>query len=190
MSIKHYLLGGFVFVICTLALVACQSRNPLYATPSFAWDTVSPATAGMDEGQLDAAFDDAFADGAYTQAALVIKDGKLVYERYKGATENESDIYQSVYPGSKDFDVRTKNSLASSWSMAKSFVSILVGIAIDQGHIKSIEEPASCMALPGALFLPDCYTMQVASLFFGVSMTPGIFMTSTFIFQQFKVPRW
>jgi CubicO group peptidase (beta-lactamase class C family) len=56
-----------------------------------------------------------------TTAFLVIHDDKLLYERY--------------------FNGYDQRSVNTSFSMAKSFASSLVGIAIDEGHIKSVEEP-------------------------------------------------
>ena len=56
-----------------------------------------------------------------TTAFLVIHDDKLLYERY--------------------FNGYDQRSVTTSFSMAKSFASALVGIAIDEGHIKSVEEP-------------------------------------------------
>jgi CubicO group peptidase (beta-lactamase class C family) len=56
-----------------------------------------------------------------TTAFLVIHDDKLLYERY--------------------FNGYDQRSVNTSFSMAKSFASALVGIAIDEGHIKSVDEP-------------------------------------------------
>ena len=56
-----------------------------------------------------------------TTAFLVIHDDKLLYERY--------------------FNGYDQRSVNTSFSMAKSFVSALVEIAIDEGHIKSVDEP-------------------------------------------------
>ncbi|HEY5574024.1 MAG TPA: serine hydrolase [Anaerolineales bacterium] len=58
-----------------------------------------------------------------TIAFLVIKDDALVYERY--------------YQG------HTQSSLSQSFSMAKSFTSALVGMALDDGLIASIDQPAT-----------------------------------------------
>ncbi|MEL1231978.1 MAG: serine hydrolase, partial [Candidatus Neomarinimicrobiota bacterium] len=102
----------------------------------------------MDNQLLDQAFDYAFSDGSFTQAAVVIKDGYLVYERYSGISDNDaikiasytgadSNLYKSLY-GSRD-----KDSLITSWSTAKSFVSVLIGIAIENGYITSITDSAS-----------------------------------------------
>ena len=43
----------------------------------------------MSSTKLSDAFDKVLADGSYTQGALVIKDSKLVYERYRGIAVNE-----------------------------------------------------------------------------------------------------
>ena len=48
---------------------------------------------------------------------------------------NDSILYQWYRPG------RDKSGIASSFSMSKSFISALIGIAIDEGYIKSTEEP-------------------------------------------------
>jgi CubicO group peptidase (beta-lactamase class C family) len=58
-----------------------------------------------------------------TFAFLVVHEDRLVYERY--------------------FDGATRESLQTSFSAAKSFVSTLVGIAIDEGLIGSIEDPVT-----------------------------------------------
>jgi CubicO group peptidase (beta-lactamase class C family) len=62
-----------------------------------------------------------YLDSSGTTAFLVIHDGELLYERY--------------------FNGYDETSQQTSFSMAKSFASALVGIAIDEGHIKSIDEP-------------------------------------------------
>jgi CubicO group peptidase (beta-lactamase class C family) len=58
-----------------------------------------------------------------TQALLIIDDDTLVFERYRDGAGRES--------------------LVTSFSVAKSFVSTLVGIAVDQGAIESIDDPVS-----------------------------------------------
>ncbi|MBU2514276.1 beta-lactamase family protein [bacterium] len=58
-----------------------------------------------------------------TTGLLVLKDDTIVFEDY--------------YLGADE------NSLHISWSVGKSFVSALIGIAIDEGYIKSINDPVS-----------------------------------------------
>lgn len=61
-----------------------------------------------------------YQDDAKVRAMLVIKDGKIVYEYNK-------------FP-------YTKTSQHQSWSMAKQMLSALVGIAIDEGTIRSVND--------------------------------------------------
>ena len=56
-----------------------------------------------------------------TVAFLVIKNDTILYEHY--------------------FDGYSESSIVPSFSMAKSFISILVGCAIDDGLIESVHEP-------------------------------------------------
>ena len=56
-----------------------------------------------------------------TTAFLIIKDDQLIYENY--------------------FNGYKRDSINTSFSVAKSFVSALVGIAIDEGLIDNIDDP-------------------------------------------------
>jgi len=62
-----------------------------------------------------------YLDSSGTTAFLVVHDDKLLYERY--------------------FNGYDERSLNTSFSMAKSFASTLVGIAVDKGFIKSVDKP-------------------------------------------------
>ena len=72
-------------------------------------------------GGLDAAAVDADLAARGTVALLVAQRGQLVHERY--------------------FNGYDAGSLVTSFSMAKSVVSVLLGIAIDEGRITGIDEP-------------------------------------------------
>ncbi|MDA9950909.1 penicillin-binding protein, partial [Luminiphilus sp.] len=66
------------------------AQPPVFESPHPAtWETQSAADAGFDTAALEAAFGYAMADGSFTQAALVVKAGKLVDERYRGIAEGE-----------------------------------------------------------------------------------------------------
>lgn len=56
-----------------------------------------------------------------TAAFLIAHDEELVYEEY--------------------WDGYSDTSLTNSWSMAKSYISMLIGVAITEGKIKSVDEP-------------------------------------------------
>ena len=67
------------------------SSPPAFESPHpDIWETVSASEAGFDEDALDSAFEYAVTDGFYTQAVLLVKDGKLVRERYRGITGAEA----------------------------------------------------------------------------------------------------
>ncbi|MEY4539806.1 MAG: hypothetical protein RLZZ306_1563 [Bacteroidota bacterium] len=59
----------------------------------------------------------------HTIAFLVIQDGKIKYEHY--------------------WDGHAKDSLSGSFSAAKSMISLLIGIAVDEGKIKSLDQSVS-----------------------------------------------
>ncbi|MBT2187042.1 serine hydrolase domain-containing protein [Sphingobium nicotianae] len=66
---------------------------------------------------------DAWAEHSYTNALLVIRDGKILFEDYR----NRSDASTRFI----------------SFSMAKSITSMLLGIALDKGMIRSIDDPVT-----------------------------------------------
>jgi len=112
------------------------------------WEVTSPSSVNMNEVKLNTAFNYAFTDGTFTQSAIVIKDGKLVHERYRGILEGEiNSITSSTTLDAATlqflFGDRDQQSLSSSWSSAKSFTSFLIGIAESQGLISSINDSAS-----------------------------------------------
>lgn len=64
---------------------------------------------------------DAFLEGTGTWAFLVIQNDRVLYERY--------------------FNEHQRDSLVTSFSVAKSFGSALIGIAIEEGYINSVDDP-------------------------------------------------
>ena len=85
------------------------------------WSVEDPGDHGLDPAQLEQARDYAFAEGRNTQGVVVARDGVIVAEWYA--------------------DGAGPDSWAASWSMAKSFTSATIGIAIDQGLIPGVDEP-------------------------------------------------
>ena len=85
------------------------------------WETATPASMGMDATTLDQARAYAFTPDRHTQGVVVVRGGKIVDEWYA--------------PG------EGPDSWAASWSVGKSFASTLIGIAIAQGKIPSVDEP-------------------------------------------------
>lgn len=79
-----------------------------------------PFAPGASERRVDSAFEKDFARYG-TVAFLVLKDGEVFAEQY----------WEDYGPASH----------SNSFSMAKSIVSLLVGCAITDGYIKSVDEP-------------------------------------------------
>lgn len=61
-----------------------------------------------------------FLDDTQTQAFIVIKNGKVIYENYFNDTQRDS--------------------MVTSFSVAKSFDSVLIGMAIEDGYIGSVDD--------------------------------------------------
>ena len=100
-------------VVLLVALVGCSSD------PKWDWPTSTPEEQGMNSATLQGAYTYAFQPGKHTQGVVVIRHGVLVAEWYE--------------------DGRDANSYAASWSMAKSVTSALVGIAIHDHKIPSVQ---------------------------------------------------
>lgn len=105
----------------TLAIVAGITSAASSSTASVddGWQTASPADEGMDAAALQGTCDYAMQPQRHTQGVVVIRGGKVVDECYA--------------------DGEGVRSWGASWSVAKSFASTLVGIAIAQGKIPSLD---------------------------------------------------
>jgi CubicO group peptidase (beta-lactamase class C family) len=77
--------------------------------------------AALFEAQPEVDRLDEFLASQGTQAFLVIQDDAILYEKY--------------------FNGAARDSIVTSFSMAKSFTSALVGIAIGEGHITGVDDP-------------------------------------------------
>jgi CubicO group peptidase (beta-lactamase class C family) len=107
-------------------------------------DSTSPESVGLTSTKLYSAFDHALADLTYTQSVVVMQNGKYVLEKYRGIRPNEAAVIDtSSWLNVSMYENRNQDSLATTWSTGKSFTSILIGIAIDEGHIASLNESAS-----------------------------------------------
>tara|TARA_B100000212_G_scaffold118714_1_gene88701 strand:- start:49 stop:1521 length:1473 start_codon:yes stop_codon:yes gene_type:complete len=87
----------------------------------FSWKIMNPESAGLDTSEVNNLMDFVKSEGSNTQAAILIRGSSIIAEYYA--------------------DKSDKDSIVTSWSVAKSFTSTLIGIAIDEGYINSIEDP-------------------------------------------------
>ena len=88
--------------------------------PGLSWETATPESQGMCPDNIVEAMDYAFQDGNFTGAVIIIRNGYIVAERYA--------------------DDRMATDLVTSWSVAKSFTSALIGKALDEGLITSLDQ--------------------------------------------------
>jgi CubicO group peptidase (beta-lactamase class C family) len=132
------------------AALAPFAAMPAYADPQ--GDCAVPATRDDGWGSVPSANEDNVVDqaalcrmadrlealGANVHAVLVARSGKLVFERYfKGSDEIPGRIY-----GSRAEDVTfDADTLHNMKSVSKSVASLALGIAIDRGLIRSVNEP-------------------------------------------------
>jgi CubicO group peptidase (beta-lactamase class C family) len=96
-------------------LAAAPAPQP-FAAGTSGESAVQTAFASQDRGELDS-----FLAGTGTDAFVVIRKDAIVYERYFGETKRDT--------------------IVTSFSVAKSFTSLLVGIAVAEGRIGSVEDP-------------------------------------------------
>ncbi len=128
---------GFLMIITSTLLNSCQlgrfvfynvadiqdykkfQSRPLTASASpFYFETTK---SGKFPKELDGIPFDNYLDDNKTVAFLIIRNDTIQYEKY--------------------FKGFNKNSIVPSFSMSKSVTSILIGCAIDEGLIKSVDEP-------------------------------------------------
>jgi CubicO group peptidase (beta-lactamase class C family) len=123
-------------------------ENPVF--PGADWETSSPEAEGMGAAPLENI--DPYCVEHGCRAVVVLRHGRIVWERYWGGWD--------------------KASADNSWSMAKSVTSALVGIAIHEGKIKSLDESASD-------FIPEWRGSNREKITVGdlLSMTSGLTWT-------------
>jgi CubicO group peptidase (beta-lactamase class C family) len=98
-----------------------ETRVPPAYWPTESWRTSTPAHQGMDAGKLALMLDFVRQQDLALHSLLVIRNGAIVSETYFGS--NLPDDRPELY------------------SVTKSFIATLVGIAIDKGFIKGVEQP-------------------------------------------------
>ncbi len=120
MTRAHCINGTYYFLVAILVLTApCTATSA--AVPVSGWPV---SESHYDELKIDA-LGQAIKSDVYKKinSVIVIKNGELLVERYYNGADRES----------------THNPR----SVSKTFTATILGIAIDEGHIKSIDQPLS-----------------------------------------------
>ena len=120
-----FLLFGLIATLLPVCSLGLMTNKPAAASPrdtGDGWHTASPNEAGLKAGPL-AAMVKAIERGDYQKihAVLLVRGGRIVLEEYFGGYSQEK-----LHP------IR---------SATKSFGSVLIGIAVDEGLIPGAEEP-------------------------------------------------
>jgi len=141
----------FLTLACCCALTALSAQE-LYFPPtqSSAWDTLSPDTLNWCPEQIDALYD--YLEAEQTKSFLVLKDGKIVLEKY--------------------FGTFTRDSLWTWFSAGKSLRAALVGIAQQEG-VLDIRDKTSEYLGQGWTSLPPEREDSI-TLYHQLTMTTGL----------------
>lgn len=119
-----------ILLLALIVLFSCNEEIPrpvttvptMYFPPTGSiWERVTPASIGWDESKIPDL--DKFLEDSNTRALLVLKDGKIVIEKYLG---------KQLINTSQDFFA------TSNWywaSAGKTLTSAVVGIAVSEGKI-------------------------------------------------------
>ena len=116
--VAGHLSRALVIALLTFAGFACCDNKPTQPTPKPLWNSSTPEAQGMDSQLLDSAFIRAGAAG-FVDGLVVIRNGFLVAERY--------------------FNGFTETTPHNVMSVSKSFLSAIVGIALEQKYIDSLD---------------------------------------------------
>ena len=147
-KIYRYLLISSIFILVSCGGGYGSSSAASSGFQPYTWQTATPASVGLTSDVVNAAINYAMTDGFYTQSAIIVKDGNIIGEQYRGISQTEKTNILAAFNGLTEaqldlaYGSKSSNDLVHSWSMGKSFTSILFGIAQDQGII-SINSPAS-----------------------------------------------
>ncbi len=168
---KKFLL--LLLIINALIIISCVNTNDPY---DFEWPVSTPSAEGLNQQKIDSAFIQAEELG-FIDALLVIRNGKLVAEDYYNG-----------YDANKPHQI---------WSCTKSFMSALVGIAVDSGLIESVDKKIMD-------YFPEYAYSEMDSRFYDVSiehllkMSMGIdneennlipvVQTNDWIYHTFRLP--
>jgi CubicO group peptidase (beta-lactamase class C family) len=158
MNIRRQLRFWILFVLCVGGIALCdpltvqsQSKQPAVYYPSSGdlWQRRRPEDAGMDSALLDQAV--AYAK---TQPSTMPADfstqveifGRVLGPMPKSRGETNGIIIRHGYIVAEWGDT---NQIDPTYSIAKSFLSTLVGMSVDRGLIKSVHDPMKLYTTDG-----------------------------------------
>jgi CubicO group peptidase (beta-lactamase class C family) len=109
-----------ILVLLALATTCASPAEKDIVWPTDEWSTSTPEEQGMDSAKLQQMMDLINGQGFAYDSVLVVRHGRIVFEQYRnGYTQDTRHHLQSV---------------------TKSFTSMLIGIAIHEGFLDSVEQ--------------------------------------------------
>ncbi len=165
---------GVLSLSFTLSVSADSTPTPSPAIradywPTDAWRTSSPEDQQMDSQQLAAMLDDVQQQTINLHSLLVIRHGYIV-----------SETYFLRHPADELHDL---------FSVTKSFVSTLTGIAIDQGYIDTLDHPVLDF-FPDKTFQNVDDRKRAMTLRDLITMQTGLDWTESMLFTMERSPDW
>lgn len=132
------------FIAILMIISSCKSHSPTEGEPTpeiplpvvtdDGWKVASLKSVGMDAAKLVELMNRLDQIGDHRiHSILVVKDGKLVFEKYYPGRK----FNLGQYTGGIGYDLNDLHVLCSA---TKSITSALLGIAIDRGYIQSVEQ--------------------------------------------------
>ena len=130
-----------VVVVLSVLPASCGDSGYSYQPPdqhNDGWETASLAEVGLEPGPFADLVDHVSGNEARAvHGILVVRDDRLVFEEYFGGYRFDYD--DPRFRGDPvEFDATTRHNMMS---VTKAITGALVGIAIDQGHITSVDQP-------------------------------------------------
>lgn len=121
---KKNFLAVIVLIVCVHVVITARGESRIESNyfPAAEWRVSTPEEQGIDSGALAKMVTEIVEKKIGVHSLLIIRNGFMVLDAY-------------FYP----FTPNTKHDLASC---SKSILSLLIGIAIDKGFLKSIDEKA------------------------------------------------
>jgi CubicO group peptidase (beta-lactamase class C family) len=137
--------------------------------PTEGWRTATPEDQGMSSAQLAAIFDYIAEEEIEIHSILIVRNGCLVLEAYRHG-----------------YDAAHQHIL---YSVTKSVTSALIGIAIEEGYIESVEQPI-LEFFPDRTFENTDDAKRAISVEDVLTMRAGIDWQMMLRYQMFTEPDW
>ncbi len=165
---------GLQLSVSSFAFAAEATPSPAPAIhndywPTDDWRTSSPEDQQMDSQKLTEILDVVKEKHINLHSLLIIRHGYIV-----------SETYFPNHPGDEKHDL---------FSVTKSFVSTLVGIAIDQGYIDNLDHPVLDY-FPDKTFTNMDDRKKAMTLRDFMTMQTGLAWDESLIFQMSRSPDW